>query len=89
MAKMLAAGGKMKDKAEQKYKVTAAIKPHTSSGFFNIQTLPSRRLIEGQLQSSMRCSKTFLTSTKKPCLPSRKSHMQNKTAQSQEADRAV
>lgn len=38
-----------------------------------IQILPSRRLIEGQLQSSVRCSKTFLTSTKKPCLFSRKS----------------
>lgn len=33
-----------------------------------IEILPSMRLRDGQLQSSMRCSKTFLTSTKKPCL---------------------
>lgn len=82
MAKKFAAGGKMKNKAEKESEVTAATKPHSSSGLKNklqfkgiveIQILPSRRLIEGQLQSSMRCSKTFLTSTKKPCLFSRKS----------------
>lgn len=57
MAKTFAAGGKMKNEAEKKSKVTAAIKPLASSGLKrNLKVVLKFRLYRARGKSKASCS---------------------------------